>query len=172
MDRQDQSTEPTVEQIRANIAFEQMVVAVLTGALSGGAMLLAFNVFRIVFGGWTFELLLSVLLETVFIAILIFVVGFFSSVAIGAPLFSAVEKRKRRNLWPYLVASLAVAIIAFAFNAGGLPTVGDFEVETLLVIFAPAIVIALTFTRLMRPHWRAAEKAEAEADGPIFIKLH
>ena len=149
-----------------------MVVAVLTGAFFGGAMLLALNVFRMVFGGLTFELMLSVLLETIFAAILIFVVGFFSSVAIGAPLFSALEKRKRRNLWPYLLASLAVAIVVFAFNAGGLPTVGDFEVETLLVIFAPAIIIALTFARLMRPHWRAAEKAEAEADGPVYFKLH
>jgi hypothetical protein len=55
---------------------------------------------------------------------------------------------------------------------------GDFvssalRLETMTAIFAPAIVIALIFARLMKPHWRAAEQAEAEAAaGPIFFRLH
>jgi uncharacterized membrane-anchored protein len=165
--------EELASQIRNNVAFENMVVSVLAGAFSGGAMLLALNLARMVLSDLSFTALVSTLLETVFVAIAIFLVGFFTSVAIGAPLFAALEKRKRRNVWPYLVASLAVALVAFAFSAGGLPTSADMKLDTLLVIVAPAIIIALTFARLMGPHWRAAEKAEeAAAAGPVYFKLH
>jgi len=165
--------EELASQIRINIAFEQMVVSVLTGALSGGAMILALNLARMVLNDLSFTALVSTLLETVFVAISIFLVGFFTSVAIGAPLFAALEKRKRRTLWPYLTTAIVVAIVMYLFSVGGLPSAGDLRLEALLVIFAPAIIIALTFARLMKPHWLAAQKAEeAAAAGPVYFRLH
>jgi hypothetical protein len=163
----------TIDQIRGNIAFEQMVVAVLTGAFSGAAMILALKVIEMIGQGFSLEALLTVALETAFVAMLIFLTGFFASIVLGAPLFAALEQRKRRTFWPYLVAALAAAIIAFAFSVGGLPTLADLRLETLLAIFAPAIIIALTFARLMGPHWRAAERAEAAAAAePVYFRLH
>lgn len=160
----------TLEQVRVNVAFEQMIVAVLAGAASGGAMTLAVKLIQVILTGLSFSALLAVFLETLLVSFLIFLVGFFASVALGAPLFMFLEKRKRRTLWPYLAAALAAAITVLFFTAGGFPsTVG---IEAVTAIFAPAIIIALIFARLMKPHWRAAEKAEAEAAaGPILFRL-
>jgi uncharacterized membrane protein HdeD (DUF308 family) len=119
------------------------------------------------FGG-----LVTVFLETLMASFLIFLVGFFASVAVGAPLFIALEKRKRRNMWPYLAAAIGVAIASFLFANGGLPGPGAGDLVTVVSIFVPAIVIALTFARLMKPHWRAAERADARSAGPIMVRLH
>ncbi len=161
-----------IEQVANNIAFEQMIVAVLTGAFAGGAMIFSLNMIQLILNDFSVVAVVSILLETVFVAIVIFLTGFFASVALGAPLYSALEKRKRRNLWPYLVASLAVALIVFSFTIGGLPAAADMRLETLLAIFAPAIIIAVTFSRLMKPHWIAARKAEEAAAEPVFFRLH
>jgi hypothetical protein len=166
-------TPDETDQITSNVAFENMVVAVLTGAFAGGAMMLALNLARMVLSDLSFSALISALLETIFVAIAIFLVGFFTSVAVGAPLYTILEKNKRRTVWPYLVAALAVAVIAFSFSVGGLSSLSDARIETGLAIFAPAIIIALTFARLMKPHWIAAQKAEAAAAaGPVYFKLH
>lgn len=163
----------TIEQIRSNIAFENMVVSVLTGALSGGAMIFVLKLVQMLLVEVSFSAAISMFLETIFVAIAIFLVGFFASVAVGAPLYNILEKRKRRSVWPYLVAAFSAAIVVFAFSVGGLPSAADVKIETALAIFAPAIIIALTFARLMKPHWHAAKKAEeAAAAAPIYFRLH
>ena len=160
-----------IDQVRVNVAFEQMIVAVLAGAASGGAMTLAVKLVRVILTDRSFSALLAVVLDTLLVSFLIFLVGFFASVAVGAPLFMFLEKRKRRTLWPYLAAALAAAITVLFFTAGGFPSAVGIEAVT--AIFAPAVVIALIFARLMKPHWRAAEKAEAEAAaGPVIFRLH
>lgn len=150
-----------------------MVVSVLAGAFAGAGLTLVikFGVF-LFSAGATFSGFVSVFLETLMVGFLIFLVGFFSSVAIGAPLFIALEKRKRRNMWPYLAAALAVAVASFIIASGGLPAGGDFRLTPIAATFFPAIVIALTFARLMKPHWRAAARAEAEAENPFIFRLH
>lgn len=167
------SDEQVVEQIRVNVAFEQMIVSVLAGAFVGGALTLAvkFGAFFLS-SGVSFAGLVSIFLETLLASFLIFLVGFFSSIVIGAPLFIALEKRKRRNMWPYLAASLAVAIASFVISSGGLPTGSDFSLMTITAIFAPAIVIALIFAHLMKPHWQAAARAEAATEDPFVFRLH
>ncbi|GJL91039.1 hypothetical protein [Hyphococcus sp.] len=162
----------TIEQIRSNIAFENMVVSVLAGAFSGGVMIFALKLVQMLLGEISFSAVVSILLETIFVAIAIFLMGFFTSVAVGAPLYNILENSKRRTVWPYLVAALSVAIIVFAFSVGGLPSIADVKIETALAIFAPAIIIALTFARLMKPHWLAAKKAEDAAAGPVYFRLH
>lgn len=165
--------EQVADQIRVNVAFEQMIVAVLAGAFVGGGLTLIMKLGVFLFSaGVSFSGLVGVFLETLLVGFLIFLIGFFSSVAIGAPLFMALEKRKRRNMWPYLAASLAVAILTFIAASGGLPTRNDFSLIAITAIFVPAIVIALIFARLMRPHWRAAERAEAEEETRTAFRLH
>ncbi len=158
-------------EVRINVAFEQMVLSVLTGAFVGGGATLLFGLITsLVTGAFSISVLLSVLLNTLLVSFLIFLVGFFASLVIGAPLFSALERAKRRTLWPYLGAALGVALIVLSFMQGGLPLAEDFSVGLVLAVILPAIVIAVTFARFMQPHWRAADRAEA-AEGNI-LRLH
>ncbi len=160
-----------LEQIRINVAFEEMVVAVIAGALAGGAISFLFALIELV-GGFSLTHLVSVLLECFFVIILIFLVGFGASVAFGAPLFAALEKRKRRNVWPYLGAAMGLAVAVFVIFSVGVPSAGGASFRTVAVIFVPALIVSLVFARRMTPHWRAAEKAEAEAEGPVVFRIH
>jgi len=159
-----------IDQIRVNIAFEQMIVAVLAGAAVGGALTLVSKVAAVFMLDFSFAALLTAALETLLVTFLIFLIGFAASVAVGAPLFIFLEKRKRRNTWPYLAASIAIALAVFVAVAGGLPGVGRLTFGALASTLAPAIVIALIFGRLMQPHWRAAERAEEKK--PFYIRLN
>ncbi len=152
----------TVEQVRTNIAFEHMVFAVLTGAFVGGSATLLFGIGSAVFRSvFSMSVLVSILLNTLLVSFLIFLVGFFTSLVVGAPLFNALEQTKRRNIWPYLGAAIAVAIVVIAVIYGGIPVASDFSFGIVLAVVLPAVVIALTFVRSMQPHWRAADKEEA-----------
>jgi len=177
----DDQAQQTLDQIRVNIAFEKMVTSVLTGAALGGALTLLLELIGVVLSGFSFGGLLVAVLNTVLASFLIFLVGFFASVAIGAPLFISLEKNKRRNVWPYLAAAIAVAIVSFVLSVGGLPAAADFNLGIVARIFVPAIFVALMFARMMAPVWRAAEKAEAEAEatqaglggnGTNIVRLH
>lgn len=165
--------EELIDQVRVNVAFENMVAAVVAGAVAGGAMTFIIKLAGVIFPDFSFGALLAAFLETLLTAFLIFLIGFISSVALGAPLFRLLEKRKQRALWPYLLAALAIAIAVFVAVVRGVPGPEDVRLETVTAIFAPAIIIALIFARQMAPHWRAAEKAEREAaDGPTVFRLH
>lgn len=169
----DQSDEQaTIDQVRINVAFEQMVFAVFAGAAAGGALTFLLALARSVFTGFFWSGLVSQFLEALFVSILIFLVGFGSSVIFGAPLFAALEKRKRRNVWPYLGAAGGIAISVFVFLAISVPAAASFRLDTIVAIFAPALIVATVFSRGMQPHWRAAEKAEAEAEGPVIFRIH
>lgn len=149
------------DQVRMNVAFEQMVMSVLSGALVGGGMRFIIGVASAIFGATlSFSTLLSVLLNTMLVSFLIFLIGFFASVIVGAPLFAALENAKRRSLWPYLGASLAVALIVFSLMQGGLPVMSDLDASSAISIFLPAVIIAVVFVRRMQSYWRAAKQAE------------
>lgn len=151
----------TAEQVRTNIAFEHMVFAVLTGAFVGGGATLLYGIGTALFrNAFSFSVLVSELLNTLLVSFLIFLVGFFASLVVGAPLFSALERTKRRNIWPYLGAALAVSIIVIAMMNGGFPLADDFNWGLVFAVILPAIVIAVAFVRSMQPHWRKAEKEE------------
>ncbi|PQA89473.1 hypothetical protein [Hyphococcus luteus] len=169
----DRSQE-TLDQVRVNIAFENMVVAVIAGAGAGGVMTFLVRLAGGVLQDFSFSVLLSAFLETLMTAFLIFLTGFISCVALGAPLFRLLEKRKQRSLWPYLAAALAIAVVVMLAASRGLPGPEDLHLETATAIFAPAVIIALIFSRQMRPHWRAAERAEEEpeAAGSNIIRLN
>ncbi len=165
-------TQDTLDQIRVNVAFENMVVAVLAGAGAGGVMTLLVTLAGVLVADFSFAALLAAVLGALLVSFMIFLVGFFASVALGAPLFKLLEKRKQRAPWPYLIAALAMAVVATMVSARGIPGPDDLHIETLTAIFAPAVLIAFIFARNMRPHWRAAERAEREAANPNILRLH
>lgn len=164
-------SQEVLDQVRVNVAFENMVFSVLAGAAVGGGLTLLVKLTALFFGGFSFSELLAAVLSAMLAAFLIFLVGFFASVAIGAPLFLMLERRKQRAPWPYFIIALAISVVVLVTASRGLPGPEHLQVETLTAIFIPAIVIALIFSRQMRPHWRAAERAEREAEGPVLFRI-
>lgn len=169
----NQDRSEVLKQIRINVAFEQMILAVLTGAVIGGGLIFVLGFAgAIVGGGLSPSQLLAVTLKAITISFLIFLTGFFSSAAVMTPLFWAMEKAKRRNVWPYLAASLVVAILAFLLATGETPFTAKNTPEALSATIVPAIVIALIFGRRMEPYWRASAQAEAAAKAGAIVTFH
>jgi len=170
--------EQLAHQIRVNVAFEQMIVSVLAGAFVAGAFTLILDLGVAIAGSVvSFSVLLAAVLETFLVSFLVFISGFLASILIGVPLFIALEKSKRRTMWPYLGVSIGVSITVFSFIAGHIPIADDFNASIVATIFAPAIVIAFVFGRLMQPIWRAAiladeAKEKAERSKAIVVRLH
>lgn len=168
----------SLEEIRVNIAFEKMVASVLAGAAFGGVATFICRLITMAPGGFAPGEMLGAVMELLLVSFMIFLTGFFASVAIGGPLFKSLEKRKVRNVWPYLAASLVVAIVAFALSNEGFITRGGMTLFAVTATFAPAVFVAVMFSKLMTPHWRAAEKAEREAEndqtrtGANIVRLH
>lgn len=161
MSREKPDPGEIVEQIRANWAFEHLIVAVLTGAGVGGALTFVWNLIAAVMSGVAIAAtLLSALTTGVLVAFLIFLIGFLSGVLVIAPLFRAMEKMKRRGAWPYVAASLIIAAVALALGSSlrGPPGVGP---DVAAPVMIASLVIAVLFARRMRPLWKAAEQAEA-----------
>ncbi len=159
------------EQIRANWAFEHLIVSVLAGAGVGGALtFLAALGGALITNGGIIAALGPALAKSVLIAVLIFLIGFLSGVLLIAPLFRALERAKRRSVWPYVAAALIIAGLALALvsNVRAAHPVGPGVAAPVLTA---SVVIAVLFARRMRPLWRAAEKAELAEDDTVK-KLH
>ena len=171
MSRLVQSNEQVVEQIRVNIAFEQMVVGVLAGAFSGAGIAFLLNIVAALSSGAFIAALLTGVLNALLTGFLIFLVGFFASVLIGAPLFTVLEKRKRRNVWPYLAAALGVAIASLVVVVGGVPDLSLSTASALAITVFPAVIVAFVFGRGMQPHW-ASVSTEKEEQSPKVVSLH
>lgn len=160
----DQS-EP-LAQIRANIAFEHLVVSTLIGAGAGAGLVFLHKVLVAVwFGGFSIGLVLLAALEAVLTSFLIFLTGFLSGALLIYPLFRWLEKKKRRSAWHYLAAAFAISLLIFAFLEKGPMYMQQSYLEALVSIFFPAMIIALVFVRRMQPFWRTAERAEREGLG-------
>jgi len=161
-----------VAAVRYNTVFEQAVISVLIGAGLGGAAIFAVSVAGAVMDGMlSLMQLVSITISSVFVSFLIFLVGFLSSIVVIAPLSTALEKTKLRSVWPYLAAALAIALIALTFLNGGLPIISDIDIDVIVSVIAPAIVIALIFGRRMQPYWRAAARADL-GEVKIVRRLH
>lgn len=161
-----------IDHIRLNIAFEQSVLSVLTGAAIGGAAIFVVTLVGVILGGGlSIPIFVAIILRAVFVSFLIFLTGFIASAVVVAPMFMALEKRKQRNVWPYLMAAIVLAILVLLLTNNGLGGIADANPEVLVTIIAPAIIIALIFGRRMRPHWRAAEQRETEALTNV-VRLH
>jgi hypothetical protein len=157
-------------QVRANIAFEHMVMAMLiAAAVSGGALLVLNAVFLIAKGAASAAGFLSIAVDAVYFAFLTFLIGFLASVVIGLPLFLVLEKAKLRKAWPYLIATLVVQYAAYSIGRGQFLTFDDMALPAGAVLFLPGLVAALLFGARMRPVWLAAERAEKT---PALYEAH
>ncbi len=151
--------EKVFAQVRANIAFEHMIVAVLIGAAASGALLFVVNnAVLIAKSAWSLAALASTVMATVYFVFLTFLAGFLAAVVVAMPLFLALERLKIRKVWPYAAAAAAVGFAALWIVGGQVP----FERPAETVFLLPGILMALLFGRRMRPIWRAVERAEAQ----------
>lgn len=153
-------------QVRANIAFEHMVVAVLIGAAASGVVLFVVNnAFSAAKGAWTFATFASIAMGTIYFVFLAFLAGFLAAVVVAMPLFLVLEKLKVRKVWPYALAAAAVGFAALWVVQGRVP----FDQPAEIVFLLPGVLMALLFGRRMRPIWRAATSAEMQ---PTIYRVH
>lgn len=146
-------------QIRANIAFEHMVAAVLiAAALSGGVVFLLSLAEAIVSERLGYSALFDAFFAAIQFSFFAFLIGFFSVVAVGLPLFLALEKIKLRKVWPYVAAGAAIEIVAAGFVIRRIPLAVDFVSFENAPLLLPGLLAALLFGRRMKPLWREAER--------------
>ncbi|MBB5519067.1 hypothetical protein [Amphiplicatus metriothermophilus] len=151
--------------VRAHVAFEHMIAAVLMGAaLSGAALLALSNFFLLAKGAWSVGSFGGTVFGALRLAMLVFLIGFGAAVAVGVPLFQFLERIRMRRAWPYALAALAVQYGALWIVTGRQP-LG--EPPATFLFFAPGLLIAWLFARRIRPVWRAAERAESAESGAI-----
>ncbi len=167
-----EANEALIEQIRANVAFEHIVVSVLAGAGVCSAILLTLRVGALLItGSLSVSTLLSALFASVVFLFLFFLVGFAAGAAIVTPLFRALEKSRRRSGWPYGAAALGVAA-ASLIAATAVPAAQGPSLAAVVSVIAASIVTSIIFARRMAPHWAAAEAAEREAAAaPLGFRL-
>jgi len=157
-------------EIRANIVFEKMIVSVLVVSGFSGLAHFAIAFFlRIAAGAISIGGFGTILFNAFLFAAFFFLSGFAASVAIGIPLFKALEKAKLRKAWPYCIAAFAVSFIIL-LAAGSPPSV---EAPHRFLFLLPGLAAALLFARRMRPFWEAAERRDEEAQSQFSItRLH
>jgi hypothetical protein len=159
------------EQIRANWAFEHLIVAVLSGAGLAGALTFALSIATALFSGASLGAAFAAsFFKALVVCFLVFLIGFFSGVVAVWPLYRLLKGANRRTPWPYMGAAVAIAMAALFLvaNMGG---PGAVSVSVAAPVIISSIAIALIFARRVKPLWDAEEKAEAEA-APTITKLH
>lgn len=159
--------EEVASQIRANIAFGHMVAAVLAGtALSGTGRFILVNIAALFGGALSGYTLVESVIDSLWFACLIFLIGFGASVAVCVPLFMALERVKYRTAWPYFAVALLLELAAYTLMAGGVPVIAT---PATLLYLLPGVIIAYFFIRNIRPLWRAAKRAET---APAVVRSH
>jgi hypothetical protein len=157
-------------EVRANIAFEHMIVAVLIAAAVSGAALFLLNAFFLIAkGAGSVSGVLSLGFNAVYFTFIAFLIGFLAAVVVGLPLFLALEKMKLRKVWPYVVAAILIEYAALSVRQGRVLMIDDLALPAGAVFFLPGILAAYLFGRRMRPIWRAAERAESQ---PAVYRVH
>ncbi len=152
-----------IASIRANIVFEKLIVSVLTVAGAAGAAHLLIGIgMRAVGGALSPGAAGSAIIAAIGFVFFFFVAGFAASLAIGIPIYRALEKAKIRKVWPYALAAFAVSMLVLA-AAGAAPS---FDAPARALYLVPGVAAAVLFGRKMQPFWRAADRAD-EVEPPI-----
>lgn len=156
-----------IASIRANIVFEKLIVSVLTvAAISGAAHFVISCVALFAAGALSQGAAAAALMAAIGFTFFFFIAGFGASLAIGIPLFKALEKEKLRRVWPYCLAAFAVGLVVLA-AAGAAPS---FDAPWRALYLAPGIAAAILFGRKMRPFWRSVEMGETAP--AAVVRLH
>lgn len=157
-------------QIRANVAFEHMVMAALIAAAASGGVVFVFQSADAIFSGrWTVSALFGAAYNAMLFSFVAFLIGFFAVVAVGLPLFLMLERVKLRKVWPYAVAGAMIELIAAGFVLKRIPLVTDFASLENAPLLIPGVLAALIFGRRMKPLWEAAARAET---APAIFRIH
>ncbi len=160
-----------VEEIRANVAFEHLVAAIVSGAALAGSIFFVLDLTGLFFAGaLSAPNLLALILRSLTLCIMVFLIGFLAGALIVTSLFKALEKVKRRSVWPYLAASIGVIAISL-ITLFSLPNAGAPEMALIIAVIAAGLFIAIDFGRRMTPLWRAVERAEEQTVGNLR-RLH
>ncbi len=167
-----EANEALAEQIRANVAFEHIVVAVLAGAGACASMIFVLQlVLSLADSVGILAAAFSAILSALVYGLLFFLIGFAAGAVIVTPLFRLLENAKRRSGWPYGAAALGVAGAALIV-AGALPGVEAPGFASIVAVIAASIVTSLIFARSMKPLWVAAAAEEAQAaSAPVTFRL-
>lgn len=154
-----------VAEIRVRVAFEHMLVAaLLTAGASAAAALIANIVVQSLASAWSVEAAVRIVVGAATFGFVVFLIGFFAAVVVGAPLFAALEKAKIRTAHPWFVAAIAVEVAALWLIYGRFP-LGPPTPPSAYLLFLPGLLFAFLFVRAMRPLWRQAERADSTAPG-------
>jgi hypothetical protein len=160
-----------VEEIRANVAFEHLVAAIVSGAALAAAIFFVLDFAGLVFAGaLSAPNFLALILKSFTLCIMVFLIGFLAGALIVTSLFKTLEKAKRRSVWPYLAASIGVTGFSLIMLFS-LPGAGALDLALIIAVIAAGLFIALDFGRRMSPLWRASERAEEQAVGKVR-RLH
>lgn len=151
-------------QIRANIAFEHMVVAVLIAAATCGAVVFVLSLGETFLSArWAWSALFGAAYSAVVFSFVSFLIGFFSAVVVGLPLYIGLERLKIRRVWPYVGAGVIIELVAAGFVLKRLPLASDFLSLQNAPLLLPGVIAALVFGRRIKALWRAAEREAAQA---------
>jgi len=167
------ANEALVEQIRANVAFEHVVVSVLAGAGVCGRLKFLLSVaFKIAGGIGPLSAVSASAFSALVVALLFFLIGFAAGAVIITPLFRYLEKAKRRSGGPYGAAALAVAAFTLII-IGAMPNTSGPSLSAALAVLVATLATSVIFARRMAPHWAAVEAEErANAGAPITFRLN
>jgi len=166
------SAQQVYSHVRARVAFEQMVLSVLHGALLSAALVFAVRILAGLFGlNFGFVSFLTIITITLTYAFVVFLTGFLSAVIVGVPLFQLLEARKFRQAWPYFAAAIFVELVFWLLVRGGFPDFVSLPIATSVSLVAPGVIIAALFARRMGPVWRQAENAERSRSAAI-VRFH
>lgn len=158
--------ERIAQSIRANVVFENLIVATLTvAALSGAAHFSLSLIVRAAGAGISPGGVVTALMGAFSFSAMFFLAGFAASAAIGIPLHLALERAKIRQIWPFALAAFAIGL-AITSAVGLAP---GFAAPWNALYLVPGLAVALLFGRKMRSLWRAAERAE---QAPRVFTLH
>ncbi len=157
-----------VEEIRANVAFEQLIGSLVSGAALGGACYFVVGfIVLLVTGGLSAPGVFSLVLSTLTACLSIFLIGFFAGVVVVTPLFKALEKAKRRNVWPYAAAALGVCV-ASLITLANLPRLPNPGLASIVAVLSAGLFTAFDFGRRMDPIWQSVKRAEEQALSKVY----
>lgn len=169
-----EETQESVQQrfereLNARAAFEAMLTATLTVAIAAMPIQFVIGVIAALFDGAALTRLPAIAIGALSLGFAIFLGGFVAALAIGVPLFMALERMKLRRRIHYVLGGVLANAIVYLVLAGEPPSLRS-PVEFLYLL--PGAAIALLFVRKVGPLWRMAQAAPPASGGGTVVRLH
>ena len=151
---QDQN-EKIVNEVRINIVFETFIFSIVLGSGLCAALFFAYGIGEALFGGsLSAYTLVSAFGSAVSAAAICFLIGFFASIALVAPLFKALKAAERREYWPYFAAAVGCFVIYLVAGAA-VRGVGALAFSTNVIVAITIAFVARDFVENLKKVMRA-----------------